>query len=206
MATYMRTCHIYRQKLTTFACSLRLKQSRAATNSCFATKKLSCQYCHSSAFGKDGRKPLLSWRTLHHKNTFHNRVQTAHFLSSKGVFTPKQVLSSDKNDQNIARVFGFSNCSQCAYYSSSASGIQGSEGDGEDDPENKDAEPEVLQDEPPPAVNYPVGALTTLVIPEEFPNVPVIATNRFPIFPRFQKVIEASDLINCLLYFLYLHE
>jgi ATP-dependent Lon protease len=30
-------------------------------------------------------------------------------------------------------------------------------------------------------------------VPEEFPNVPVIAINRNPVFPRFIKIVELTD-------------
>jgi len=39
---------------------------------------------------------------------------------------------------------------------------------------------------PPPQMS----ALTTMLVPEVFPNVPLIAVNRNPVFPRFIKIIE----------------
>jgi ATP-dependent Lon protease len=50
------------------------------------------------------------------------------------------------------------------------------------------AEPEAaVEDE-----NYPShhSLPTTIVVPEVWPNVPVIAVNRNPVFPRFIKMIE----------------
>ncbi|XP_072261303.1 lon protease homolog, mitochondrial [Pyxicephalus adspersus] len=38
-----------------------------------------------------------------------------------------------------------------------------------------------------------VTALTPLVVPEVFPNVPVIAVSRNPVFPRFVKIIEVKN-------------
>lgn len=36
-------------------------------------------------------------------------------------------------------------------------------------------------------------ALTTMLVPEVFPNVPLIAVNRNPVFPRFIKIIEVKN-------------
>uniref|UniRef100_A0A8C3SD22 Lon N-terminal domain-containing protein n=1 Tax=Chelydra serpentina TaxID=8475 RepID=A0A8C3SD22_CHESE len=40
----------------------------------------------------------------------------------------------------------------------------------------------------PPAMT----ALTPLLIPERFPNVPLIAVTRNPVFPRFIKILEVT--------------
>ncbi|KAL6108607.1 lonp1 [Pungitius sinensis] len=36
-------------------------------------------------------------------------------------------------------------------------------------------------------------ALTPMIVPEEFPNVPLIAVSRNPVFPRFIKIIEVKN-------------
>ncbi len=41
---------------------------------------------------------------------------------------------------------------------------------------------------PPPEMT----ALTTMLVPEVFPNVPLVAVNRNPVFPRFIKIIEVT--------------
>lgn len=38
----------------------------------------------------------------------------------------------------------------------------------------------------------------TMVVPEIWPNVPVIAINRNPVFPRFIKIIEVSFYQLCM--------
>ncbi|XP_055956422.1 lon protease homolog, mitochondrial [Patella vulgata] len=58
-------------------------------------------------------------------------------------------------------------------------------GEGNRDP----AESPVIQQGPP----NPVGALTSMTIPDIFPKVPVIAISRNPVFPRFVKMIEVTD-------------
>ncbi len=44
---------------------------------------------------------------------------------------------------------------------------------------------------PPPDQQYPAStALTPMTVPDVFPNVPIIAVKRNPVFPRFIKMIE----------------
>lgn len=43
----------------------------------------------------------------------------------------------------------------------------------------------------------------TVAVPEVWPQVPVIAINRNPVFPRFIKLIEVSSLSSILLSFSY---
>uniref|UniRef100_A0A8C3V450 Lon protease homolog, mitochondrial n=1 Tax=Catharus ustulatus TaxID=91951 RepID=A0A8C3V450_CATUS len=38
-----------------------------------------------------------------------------------------------------------------------------------------------------------ITALTPLLVPEHFPNVPLIAVTRNPVFPRFIKIIEVTS-------------
>ena len=40
------------------------------------------------------------------------------------------------------------------------------------------------------------GALSALTVPDVFPNVPIIAVNRNPVFPKFIKMIEVKDPKN----------
>jgi hypothetical protein len=139
------------------------------------------------------KKPVELERTLHQKNnnSLCNTYSNARLLSTGHSYLSH--VSRTLKENNYFSYGGSSNRNQIAWYSSSsnaASGAQGSEGDGEDDPDNVDAEPEILS----PVSNYPVNAIATLSVPEVLPNVPVIATNRFPIFPRFQKIIEVSHL------------
>lgn len=42
---------------------------------------------------------------------------------------------------------------------------------------------------------YPATLPATVVVPEIWPNVPVIAINRHPVFPRFVKLIEITNPI-----------
>lgn len=62
--------------------------------------------------------------------------------------------------------------------------------------------PDDLPDEDPPknnegsVIHYPgqgVGAVAALTVPESWPQVPVIAVSRNPVFPRFIKMVEISN-------------
>ncbi|KAL3866563.1 hypothetical protein ACJMK2_043851 [Sinanodonta woodiana] len=72
------------------------------------------------------------------------------------------------------------------YFSSSSFGSGSQDGDGSDKPEGEN--PEVIA-----STSLPFGALTPMAVPEVFPNVPVIAISRNPVFPRFVKMIEVND-------------
>ncbi|KAK6178694.1 hypothetical protein SNE40_011218 [Patella caerulea] len=73
-------------------------------------------------------------------------------------------------------------CYQSRLFSTGSNWDDGGEG-------NRDpAESPVIQQVPP----NPVGALTSMTIPDIFPKVPVIAISRNPVFPRFVKMIEVN--------------
>ncbi len=78
-----------------------------------------------------------------------------------------------------------------------AGGAPASAGDGEDDGSSSDsAEPPMYtQTEQFPSST----ALAPMTVPEIFPQVPVIAVKRNPVFPRFIKMIEVRT-IDCLLH------
>lgn len=44
-------------------------------------------------------------------------------------------------------------------------------------------------------IGDPASLPATVVVPEVWPHVPVIAINRNPVFPRFIKLIELSNPI-----------
>lgn len=41
----------------------------------------------------------------------------------------------------------------------------------------------------------PMTALTPMIVPEVFPNVPLIAVSRNPVFPRFIKILEVKPIL-----------
>lgn len=68
--------------------------------------------------------------------------------------------------------------------SSGFSGEDGAESSGAADGDGGDEAP----DSPPQ-----MSALTPMLVPEVFPNVPLFAVNRNPVFPRFIKIIEVKN-------------
>ncbi|XP_012261810.2 lon protease homolog, mitochondrial isoform X2 [Athalia rosae] len=57
---------------------------------------------------------------------------------------------------------------------------------GDRDPPTNESEPELSED-------FPTALPATVVVPEVWPQLPVIAINRNPVFPRFIKLIELSN-------------
>lgn len=47
-----------------------------------------------------------------------------------------------------------------------------------------------------PGSGVQMTALTPMMVPEVFPNVPLIAVSRNPVFPRFIKIIEVRGLLS----------
>lgn len=61
----------------------------------------------------------------------------------------------------------------------------------------------IVQQQPIYSTTSPPGALSTVTVPDIYPNVPLIAVNRNPVFPRFLKMIEVNicnNFINVKLY------
>lgn len=205
MATYMRACQLCRQKNLLlcsqgrsnirYTCSITAKSLQLADHG----------YCQRYENRLDLEKLKVSERRLHqsNKSLFHNSArllqkERTHLLSSSfsGItsYNYSQPLSASSSRPSAA----------CFSSDSSSSG--GSDSDGKDDAAKPEDEVE-KQDQPDAAyhnqspVNFPMSALTTMSVPEFFPNVPVIAISRNPVFPRFVKMIEVKSrlkfVINC---------
>ncbi|XP_077082057.1 lon protease homolog, mitochondrial [Siphateles boraxobius] len=74
-------------------------------------------------------------------------------------------------------------------------GNQGSGFSGEDGAESSGGADDESGGEEGPYTPPPpqMSALTTMLVPDVFPNVPLIAVNRNPVFPRFIKIIEVKN-------------
>nr|CAB3263468.1 lon protease homolog, mitochondrial [Phallusia mammillata] len=94
------------------------------------------------------------------------------------------------------------------YYSSNAASSGAGDGDDDGDPhDGKDDEanasvnieddtvtvkrPEIVYTGVEP--NLHSGALSTLTVPDNFPNVPIIPVSRNPVYPKFLKMVEIKD-------------
>ena len=66
--------------------------------------------------------------------------------------------------------------------------------DGEDDGGNKSDEPEVvIEDKTGTPPDPSQGALAQVVVPDVFPEVPLLPVHRNPVFPRFVKMLEVTE-------------
>ncbi|XP_062412588.1 lon protease homolog, mitochondrial [Sardina pilchardus] len=83
-------------------------------------------------------------------------------------------------------IFG---CQQRRYFGNRASGLSG-----EDGAESGGSGGDETGGDGGAGYGSPqMTALTTMMVPEVFPNVPLIAVNRNPVFPRFIKIIEVKN-------------
>ena len=77
--------------------------------------------------------------------------------------------------------------------SEGASGNGNDDGDGSD---KKDEGPDVvIEDKTGAQVDPSQGALAQVIVPDVFPEVPVLPVHRNPVFPRFVKMMEVQYLI-----------
>lgn len=187
-----------KQKFSFLSKSLRIGANAVQIKAENGTQAIRCIRCHNTFSHQKARKLLVLERTLHHTHSrqLHNTRNISKILSCQNSVTSHFEFQCNIRSSNR---YGFHFDQQFANYSSApGSASQGSAGDGEDDPDKTPAaEPEVEQQSP---LNYPMGALTTMTVPEVFPNVPVIAISRNPVFPRFVKMIEVRSEFNLLLH------
>lgn len=74
--------------------------------------------------------------------------------------------------------------------SASSTGSSG-DGDGDSDGDGDDGEDVIIEDKVgDTGVNPEYGALAPVMVPEVFPNVPLLCVHRNPVFPRFVKMLE----------------
>jgi len=198
MATYMRACQLCRHKNTILFTQNKSNVRFACSAAQITLKNKDQAHCQRSDSKLDIEKLKFVERTLHQsqKHLFHNSART--FSSGTSALLSQSFHSlSDKFCPQP--LYAHSTRPFAALYSSEASGNQGSDGDGKDDGAKPEQEVEKEEEAEDPAhqppVNFPMSALTTMAVPDFFPNVPVLAISRNPVFPRFVKMIEVSIII-----------
>lgn len=81
--------------------------------------------------------------------------------------------------------------------SASAQSSEGASGNGHDDGDNQDKKDDgadvVVDEQSGVKVDPSQGALAQVMVPDVFPEVPIIPVHRNPVFPRFVKMIEITD-------------
>jgi hypothetical protein len=188
MSASMRTCFPTPYKLSAFSSSLRKSNLSATLTEANYVKILSsCSCCfdvETSKCYKIPHKPSLTLKpksnTKKCKDTVHNQVYSVTNFDS---FNDSH--SKIPNTVLNVRGSGFSNYSQFAQFSSGVHGNEGVNGDDfNDDNDDGDDDGQVIE--------YPMNTLTTMSPPDVFPNVPVIAISRTPLFPKFMKQIVVS--------------
>ncbi|XP_052795556.1 lon protease homolog, mitochondrial-like isoform X2 [Mya arenaria] len=196
----MRACQVCKQKMRLLSSTLFLNSNlsnSASIRNKFQLRCISCTRATSLPIAEKWQKSETNLMTL---RQFHNSSRTLSTCSLIG--TSKIKESANEGTIFTRRRTGWFNNGGVAFYSSSASsaGDQGSDGDGEDKPESSADDSENVAEEEAseqPVMNYNMAALTTTTIPDYFPNIPVIAINRNPVFPRFIKMIEVNDKKLC---------
>uniref|UniRef100_A0A671MXF0 Lon protease homolog, mitochondrial n=1 Tax=Sinocyclocheilus anshuiensis TaxID=1608454 RepID=A0A671MXF0_9TELE len=111
--------------------------------------------------------------------------------SSRSARTAASVLTDSWSRVTAAGSAG-SGCQRRFLFGSKGSGFSGE--DGGESSAGSAGDEESGGDEgpytpPPPQMT----ALTPMLVPELFPNVPLVAVNRNPVFPRFIKIIEVTE-------------
>jgi len=76
----------------------------------------------------------------------------------------------------------------------SSQSSEGASGDGNDDGDGGDKKDDgaevVVEDKEGAKVDPSLGALAQVVVPDVFPEVPLLPIHRNPVFPRFVKMME----------------
>lgn len=185
MSASMRTCFPTRQKLSAYTSSIRNINLSATFNDANHAKTLSaCACCHKNNLLENYETAQKSKLTLKSKKCRDRKK--VYFLSSYSARGSDRINFSNSNtDSSILSHSGrgFYNYNQIAQFSSGVQGINGDEDDAIDDDHD---------DDDGPLIDYPMNTLTTMSPPDIFPNVPVLAISRTPLFPNFMKQIVVS--------------
>ena len=86
------------------------------------------------------------------------------------------------------------------HYSGQSS--EGTSGNGNDDGDGGDKKDDgaevVIEDKAGAKVDPSLGALAQVVVPDVFPEVPLLPVHRNPVFPRFIKMMEVHmKMLSC---------
>ena len=183
MATYMHACNCCRTKLVKFA--LRTTQTDYLRSTGISIFKINSHGQRNIYEIQTDNYPILVQGRLHHTFSDNNKVSFTRFnrqCKSKEII-PKCCTSLN----SVTQYHGLFWNLHAATYCTSSDGNQddGKEPDGLDDKENV---PE--SSEPPKSPLESFGrSLMLKEVPKEFPNVPVIAVNKYPVFPKFKRPI-----------------
>lgn len=92
---------------------------------------------------------------------------------------------------------GYSKAQSSNSHSSSGQSSEGASGSGNDNGDGGDKKDDgaevVIEDKAGVKVDPAQGALAQVMVPDVFPEVPVLPVHRNPVFPRFVKMMEITD-------------
>ena len=177
MASFLRACHSGRtNKVVASSIWVNLRQNISLRNA-EPFKTQTCDFCACTRVG--AKNKCVSSKFLHRRRLHNLFLRRSTVLSTLPTSTTLCRLHRSDYSQS------FLNCaSQIRPYSSSADD-SGQDGEGDEPEPPATQEPVTITE-----TMYPIGALTSMAVPEVFPNVPLIAISRNPVFPNFVKMIE----------------
>ncbi|XP_067252939.1 lon protease homolog, mitochondrial [Chanodichthys erythropterus] len=169
MAAYMRMWRSYRpvSRSISTASSAGAVMIRAGLNALFPRDPLSgSRFIHIQR----------SYSSISSRKSLHNARITASMVTDRW---SRVTAGSGSLGSGCQRRFLFGN--------------KGSGFSGEDGAESSGGAPDESGGDEGPYSPPQMTALTPMLVPEVFPNVPLIAVNRNPVFPRFIKIIEVKN-------------
>ena len=183
MATFGRACRLCKAKQAALPSVLgRSDGNNGLRNVQFFHKQADGQ-CFFSRSTKPRKQRSCQSNLLHQQKSSLSYVRRVSFLniqapgSSLCRLNQSNVILPQSSGAHLA------SRSQLRGYCSSAD--QGSDDEGA-------VEPDTPPVETISETIYPMGALTSMSVPDVFPNVPLIAIGRNPVFPMFVKMFEVS--------------
>ena len=182
---------IPRRALQTTSAACRIGQYKL--NDSLASKRLPAS---STSVSRCGMPPRLSLSAARCRTACRSSVRsvstytTSVFCSSAAEKFGRLPMSSatsqmTQSSRNWRQVRAFSSNSGDEF-SSSSSSSEGDEGEGGGDEDGSPVPDVTVGGDLPPSM----VALSPMTVPEVWPQVPVIAVRRHPLFPRFIKMIE----------------
>ncbi|XP_078373177.1 lon protease homolog, mitochondrial-like isoform X1 [Oculina patagonica] len=186
----------------------------------FAAKSLASR-CFSRILSRDYHRlcrPLRHSCRINRKSSLFNGLDSFHvgierytvgLLVGRNEFSSSADYSSDELPSWKERVVDFKDGHVVLYprrytksqnsngQSSSSQSSEGASGNGSDDGDGGDKKDDsadvVIEDKAGAKVDPALGALAQVVVPDVFPEVPLLPVHRNPVFPRFVKMMEISD-------------
>ena len=184
MATFRWACEFGKTKQAVLSV---LRQSRPGYCAFHNTKLLQCLSRNSTICNRAGLKSTVVSRKSLHQQRLHNRAPALCAMHNRpdhwcvNQTNAWLLTSSDCRSFHTTRHLWADETSS------------GNDSDGADSDDEGSSAAEPPQQEIVSEKIYPMRAIASKGIPDVFPEVPLIAISRFPIFPNFVKLVEVSN-------------